>query len=174
MQQQQQQQQHHQQQQQQQPQQQQPAAGYGGYGGFDPSGGMGMGMGMAFPGMMGMPPGAMAMGGMAFPGMVGTGMSMQAAGPAAQLAAAKAWKLFVGQVSFDLGEEHLTPFFSQWGTVLELALPRTDGRSRGYAFVTFSSQAEAAAAIEGANGAVIPSDPRQRPIQVRWADVKPR
>jgi CUG-BP- and ETR3-like factor len=66
------------------------------------------------------------------------------------------------------------PFFAQFGTILELALPRSDGRSRGYAFVTYASQAEAQAAIEGANGAVIPTDPRARALTVRWADQKAR
>lgn len=51
-------------------------------------------------------------------------------------------------------------------------MPRTEGRSRGYAFITYTSQAEAEAAIEGANGAIIPGDPRSRPLQVRYADAK--
>jgi CUG-BP- and ETR3-like factor len=83
-------------------------------------------------------------------------------------------QLFVGQISFDLTEDQLHPFFAQFGTILELALPRTDGRSRGYAFLTYSSRAEAQAAIEGANGAVVPSDPRARALTVRWADNKGR
>jgi hypothetical protein len=163
-----------------------PAAGPG----DDGSGQMGLAMGMAgAPGM----PGMAAMPGMPAMGMPGfdpstVGAMMAAAGPgmgaaagggaaaaASALAAAKAaWKLFVGQISYDLGEEQLTAFFGQFGAILELALPRTEGRSRGYAFVTYSSRAEAAAAIERANGAVIPSDPRARPLTVRWADNKGR
>ncbi|KAI8470888.1 MAG: hypothetical protein J3K34DRAFT_385032 [Monoraphidium minutum] len=164
----------------------------GGMGGFDPTGGMGggmpgggMGMGMGMPGM-GMP--GMGMGGMGMPGMgmgmpgmgmgmgmpgMGMGMGMGGGGGASSaLAEAKAWKLFVGQISFDLSEEEIAPFLGQFGTILELALPRTDGRSRGYAFVTYASAAEAQAAIDGANGAVIPADPRARPLTVRWADNK--
>lgn len=119
-----------------------------------------------------MMPGMMAgmMGGMMGSGASGGGGGGSAA--ATMLNAAKQWKLFVGQISFDLDEEALTPFFAQWGTILELAMPRTDGRPRGYAFLTYSSQAEAEAAIVGANGAIVPNDPRQRPLQVRYASVK--
>jgi len=145
-----------------------PSLGPGGMHGGGMHGGMGMGgAGMGMGGGMGMHGG---MGGMMMGGM-GMGMG---GGPASALAAAKAWKLFVGQISFDLSEDQLTPYFSQFGTILEFALPRTDGRSRGYAFLTYSSQTEAQAAIDGANGAIVPSDPRARPLTVRWADAKGR
>lgn len=126
------------------------------------------------PGMMGMGPmgGGSTIGG----GMMGGGASGGGGGGAgsttAALNMAKAWKLFVGQISFDLDEDALTPFFAQFGTILEFAMPRTDGKPRGYAFVIYSSQAEAEAAIVGANGAIVPNDPRQRPLQVRYASVK--
>lgn len=148
--------------------------------GYDPSGGSGgmigpampQNMGGGMPGFMGMMPGAMGM------GMGGMGMDGSSAagagGQASLLSQAKAWKLFIGQISFDLTEEQLYPYFAQFGSILELALPRTDGRSRGYAFLTYSNQSEAQAAIEGGNGAVIPSDPRARPLTVRWADNKGR
>ena len=113
--------------------------------------------------------------GMPVPVMSSGGLPQPAAlGAAGALAAAKAWKLFVGQISFDLTEQALFPFFSRFGTILELALPRTDGRSRGYAFLTYSSQGEAVAAIEGANGAVVPDDPHARPLTVRWAENRSR
>jgi CUG-BP- and ETR3-like factor len=101
-------------------------------------------------------------------------LGMPPPGPAATLAAAKAWKLFVGQISFDLTEEQLFPFFSQYGTILELALPRTDGRSRGYAFLTYSSHAEAVAALEAANGTTVPGDRHARALTVRWAENRSR
>jgi CUG-BP- and ETR3-like factor len=122
-------------------------------------------MHMGGPMHMGPAPGGM---------MPAVGGMLPPAGPAAALAAAKAWKLFVGQISFDLSEDELYPFFSTWGTILELALPRTDGRSRGYAFLTYSSQSEAVAAIEAANGAVVPGDPHARPLTVRWAENRTR
>ena len=130
---------------------------------------------MTSSGMMAPPGAVMMMPGWGPPAMAPAGhgtTGMPAYGGA--LAAAKAWKLFVGQISFDLTEEELYPFFAEYGTILELALPRTDGRSRGYAFLTYSNQAEAQAAIEGADGAVIPSDPRARALTVRWADSKAR
>lgn len=86
---------------------------------------------------------------------------------------AKAWKLFLGQVSYNLLEPDLYSFFSQFGNIQELILLRQpDGRSRGCGFLIYSSQAEADAAIAGANGAVLPNDPRGRPVTVRYANVK--
>ncbi|GBF87652.1 hypothetical protein Rsub_00363 [Raphidocelis subcapitata] len=132
---------------------------------------------MMMAGMQGMPITPMGMPTAAMAPMRGGGPGLMAAlppGPAATLAAAKAWKLFVGQISFDLTEEQLFPFFSQYGTILELALPRTDGRSRGYAFLTYSNQGEAVAALEAANGAVVPGDAHARPLTVRWAENRSR
>jgi hypothetical protein len=134
----------------------------------------GGGMAMMAPGgglFMGVPPHGMMMA----PGAAAAaGAALSGGGAGGALAAAKAWKLFVGQISFDLSEEQLFPFFARFGTILELALPRTDGRSRGYAFLTYSSQAEAQACIEGADGAAVPGDPRARLLTVRWADNKGR
>ena len=64
-------------------------------------------------------------------------------------------KLFVGNLSFDISERDLQETFSAHGTVLEtnLMLDRRSGRSRGFAFVTMSTDEEAAKAIEGLNGA---------------------
>jgi RNA recognition motif-containing protein len=64
-------------------------------------------------------------------------------------------KLFVGNLSFDINENDLQETFSAHGTVLEanLMLDRMSGRSRGFAFVTMSTDEEAAKAIEALNGA---------------------
>ena len=64
-------------------------------------------------------------------------------------------KLFVGNLSFDINEGDLQETFSAHGTVLEasLMLDRMSGRSRGFAFVTMSTDEEAAKAIEALNGA---------------------
>ncbi len=63
-------------------------------------------------------------------------------------------KLFVGNLPYSATEQQLTELFSQFGTIVELKLiiDRMTGRSKGIAFVEFSSEAEAAAAIEGTNG----------------------
>jgi RNA recognition motif-containing protein len=64
-------------------------------------------------------------------------------------------KLFVGNLSFDINENDLHETFGAHGTVLEanLMLDRMSGRSRGFAFVTMSTDEEAAKAIESLNGA---------------------
>jgi RNA recognition motif-containing protein len=63
-------------------------------------------------------------------------------------------KLFVGNLSFTTAEGVLMETFAAYGTVSE-ALLMTDkmtGRSRGFAFVTMSTDEEAQAAIDGLNG----------------------
>ena len=64
-------------------------------------------------------------------------------------------KLFVGNLSFDINENDLQETFSAHGTVLEtnLMLDRMSGKSRGFAFVTMSTDEEAEKAIAGLNGA---------------------
>ena len=53
-------------------------------------------------------------------------------------------KLFVGNLSFDTTENDLQVLFEEYGTVTEVSLvnDRVTGRSRGFAFVTFSSAPE--------------------------------
>jgi RNA recognition motif-containing protein len=63
-------------------------------------------------------------------------------------------KLFVGNLSFDTTENDLQDAFAAQGTVTEtnLMMDRTTGRSRGFAFVTMSSEEEAQKAIAALNG----------------------
>jgi cold-inducible RNA-binding protein len=80
-------------------------------------------------------------------------------------------KLYVGNLSYDTTEDELRNLFSQVGTVNEVALikDRDTGSSKGFAFVTMSSQDEAKKAIEQINGktvgnrelAVNPARPRE-------------
>ncbi len=58
-------------------------------------------------------------------------------------------KLYVGNLPFSTTEEDLRSMFSQAGNVVSVALikDRDTGRSRGFAFVEFSSQAEAEKAV---------------------------
>ncbi len=62
-------------------------------------------------------------------------------------------KLYVGNLSYDTTEDELRTLFTQAGTVSEVALikDRYSGTSKGFAFVTMSSQAEANKAIEQFN-----------------------
>jgi len=63
-------------------------------------------------------------------------------------------KLYVGNLSFNTGENDLQELFTQFGTVdsCRIITDRDTGRSRGFGFVEFSSDAEARAAIEQMNG----------------------
>jgi cold-inducible RNA-binding protein len=64
-------------------------------------------------------------------------------------------KLFVGNLSFQTTENDLTDAFAAHGTVTEanLMIDRATNRSRGFAFVTMSSDEEAQKAISAMNGA---------------------
>ena len=64
-------------------------------------------------------------------------------------------KLFVGNISFNTTEGDLNDAFAAHGTVVEthLMLDRMSGKSRGFGFVTMSTDEEAQKAIEALNGA---------------------
>ena len=63
-------------------------------------------------------------------------------------------KLFVGNLAFQTTSQELQTLFGQAGTVESASVieDRETGRSRGFAFVEMSSNAEAAAAIDQFNG----------------------
>lgn len=63
-------------------------------------------------------------------------------------------KLYVGNLAFSTTEGELRDLFSQHGNVAEvfIAMDKFSGRSRGFAFVTMGSDAEAKAAITAVNG----------------------
>jgi RNA recognition motif-containing protein len=63
-------------------------------------------------------------------------------------------KLYVGNLSFSTTEDDLQNLFLQAGTVVSVALikDRDSGRSKGFAFVEMSNQAEAQKAIGMFNG----------------------
>ncbi len=58
-------------------------------------------------------------------------------------------KLYVGNLPFSTTEEDLRNMFAQAGTVVSVSLikDRDTGRSRGFAFVELSNQAEAEKAV---------------------------
>lgn len=63
-------------------------------------------------------------------------------------------KLYVGNLSFQTTSADLQEMFAQAGTVQSASVveDRDTGRSRGFAFVEMSTDAEAAAAIDQFNG----------------------
>lgn len=64
-------------------------------------------------------------------------------------------KLYIGNLSFNTNDDGLRAAFGAFGTLTDvyIANDRETGRPRGFAFVTFSTEAEAQAAIEKMNGA---------------------
>jgi len=76
-------------------------------------------------------------------------------------------KLFVGNLSWDVRDEQLKEIFSKVGTVVEavVIIDRMKNRSKGFGFVTMSTDEEAQAAIEELNGKEIDG----RPINVSEA-----
>lgn len=63
-------------------------------------------------------------------------------------------KLYVGNLSYETTEDNLRELFMQAGGVVSVALIKEPGsnRSKGFAFVEMSSQAEAQKAISMFNG----------------------
>jgi RNA recognition motif-containing protein len=63
-------------------------------------------------------------------------------------------RIYVGNLSYDATEEGLRALFAQSGSVGEVKLmtDRETGRSRGFAFVEMSTDAEARNAISQLNG----------------------
>jgi RNA recognition motif-containing protein len=59
-------------------------------------------------------------------------------------------RLFVGNLSFQTGENDLQDYFAQAGAVtsVNLMLDKMTGRSRGFAFVEYATDEEAQKAIE--------------------------
>lgn len=63
-------------------------------------------------------------------------------------------KVFVGNLSFDTTRDELQSLFAEVGEVVEVVLPtdRMSGRPRGFAFVQFASDEQAAQAIQKFEG----------------------
>jgi RNA recognition motif-containing protein len=61
--------------------------------------------------------------------------------------------LYCGNLSYNTSNSDLEQMFSEYGRVqsAEVIMDRDTGRSKGFGFVEMSSDAEAAAAIEGLN-----------------------
>ena len=60
-------------------------------------------------------------------------------------------RLYVGNLSYNVGSDQLEEMFSQFGTVTfaQVVEDRDTGRSKGFGFVEMSNDTEAQAAIDG-------------------------
>ncbi|WP_394823206.1 RNA recognition motif domain-containing protein [Pendulispora albinea] len=80
-------------------------------------------------------------------------------------------RLYVGNLPFQADAAWLRSTFSASGDVTDVQLvsDRETGQSRGYAFVTMSSEAAASKAIANMNGSVV----NGRTLKVNTADARP-
>ncbi|KAJ7487770.1 hypothetical protein FB451DRAFT_1528322 [Mycena latifolia] len=80
-------------------------------------------------------------------------------------------KLYIGNLSFQVTDESLHNAFSQFGQITDSIVmkDRETGRSRGFGFVTYSSEQEANAAIENMNEQELEG----RRVRVNMANAKP-
>jgi RNA recognition motif-containing protein len=80
-------------------------------------------------------------------------------------------KIFVGNLSYQTSRDELTRLLSEAGNVVDAYLPsdRETGRPRGFAFVTFATEAEAAQAIQRFNGREVDG----RKLVVNPAEARP-
>lgn len=63
-------------------------------------------------------------------------------------------KIYVGNLSFNMDDQSLADLFAQFGQVesAKIIIDRETNRSKGFAFVEMSTDAEAQTAIEKLNG----------------------
>ncbi|HSP14514.1 MAG TPA: RNA-binding protein [Thermoanaerobaculia bacterium] len=81
-------------------------------------------------------------------------------------------KVFVGNLDFNTTRAEVQALFSQVGEIKDVFLPtdRDSGRPRGFAFVEFTSDEDAAKAIEKFNGYELSG----RALRVNAAEDRPR
>jgi RNA recognition motif-containing protein len=81
-------------------------------------------------------------------------------------------KLYVGNLSYQTGEDTLRSYFSGFGTVesVKIITDRDTGYSKGFGFVELNTDDDARAAIAAANGAEFDG----RKLKVNEAIDKPR
>ncbi len=81
-------------------------------------------------------------------------------------------KVFVGNLDFNTTKEEVQALFGQIGELRDVFLPvdRESGRKRGFAFVEFTSDDDAAKAIEKFNGYELGG----RALRVNAAEDRPR
>jgi cold-inducible RNA-binding protein len=93
-------------------------------------------------------------------------------------------RLFVGNLSYQTGENDLQDYFAQAGAVtsVNLMMDKVTGKSRGFAFIEFASADEANRAVEqlhnkefqGRQLTVNIARPREERPQQRWGGGEDR
>jgi RNA recognition motif-containing protein len=80
-------------------------------------------------------------------------------------------RLYIGNLSFNTNPDSIRSQFESCGAVTDVHMvtDRETGRSRGFAFVTMGTEAEAAKAIQQMNGAMLDG----RPLRVNEAEERP-
>lgn len=80
-------------------------------------------------------------------------------------------KLYVGNLSYSIGDSELQQIFAAFGTVAsaQVIMDRDTGRSKGFGFVEMGTEQEAQAAIAGCNGKEVEG----RALNVNEARPKP-
>ena len=80
--------------------------------------------------------------------------------------------MFVGNLNFSTTQDELVELLSGAGQIVDIHLPtdRMSGRPRGFAFVEYSSEAEAAASIEKYNGHELGG----RALRINEAEERPQ
>lgn len=79
--------------------------------------------------------------------------------------------LFIGNISFDVGQEEVSEAFASYGTILSVRLPtdQATGSLKGFGYVTFQNVEEATGALEAMQGAYISN----RPIRLDYSQPRP-
>lgn len=80
-------------------------------------------------------------------------------------------RVFVGNVPYEMTRQELTALLAPAGSIMDLHLPadRETGRPRGFAFVAFATEAEAAEAIRRFDQVEV----RGRRLALRLAEDRP-
>jgi cold-inducible RNA-binding protein len=79
-------------------------------------------------------------------------------------------KIYVGNLSYNTTEDELRTFFSQFGTIgeVKLIIDFNTGRSKGFGFITYSSDQDCESAVAGANG--VEMDGRKLKVNIARED----
>lgn len=81
-------------------------------------------------------------------------------------------KIFIGNLDFGVTDQELRELVSEAGEVVDVHIPtdRDSGRPRGFAFVGFATEEQAANAVEAINGREVSG----RVLRVNIAEDRPR